>query len=122
MGRKKTIAIIDDEQDIRDLLKDHLEDRNYKVELFADGVSALEHFKKDIPDLILIDLLLPKEHGVNIVHQIKETYFIPIIIISGIYKEKEFSSLLKETCVEGFFEKPFDLKEIDQKINDILNE
>ena len=82
----------------------------------------MEYLKNEVPDLALIDLLLPKEHGADVIREIKEKYFIPIIIITGVYKEKEIKGLMEENFVEGYLEKPFSLKRLDEKIDFILNE
>lgn len=122
MQNKKIILVIDDEPDIRDLLKDFLEDNNFAVELVDDGVEALEYMEKNIPDFVITDLLLPGEHGIDLIKIIKEKYFVPVIVISGIYRPEEVPHVIKEDFVEAFFEKPLDLDKLLEKINSILNE
>jgi len=121
MANKKIILVIDDEPDIRDLLKDHLEDNNFTVNVVDDGAEALESIGRTIPDLVITDLLLPGEHGIDLVKIIKEKFFLPVIVISGIYREEEVSHVIKEDLVEAFFEKPLNLDEVLGKINSILN-
>ena len=122
MPNKKSVLVIDDEQDIRDLLKEHLEDHNYQVHVVDDGAEALEFMEHHIPDLVITDLLLPGEHGIDLIKIIKEKYFLPVIVISGIYREKEVSHAVSEDLVEAFFEKPLNLDQVLGKIDSILNE
>ncbi|UCH95605.1 MAG: response regulator [Candidatus Aminicenantes bacterium] len=117
----RNILVVDDEKEIRDLLKDFLEGNHFHVTLAADGLKALELIEENIPGIAIIDLLLPGEHGINLIKTIKEKYFIPIIIISSIYRREEIKPVMDEYFVEDFFEKPIDLKELLKKINTIIN-
>ncbi|MCK5056667.1 MAG: response regulator [Candidatus Aminicenantes bacterium] len=121
MQNKKNILVIDDEPDIRDLLKDHLEDNNFTVNVVDDGAEALEFMERNIPDLVITDLLLPGEHGIDLIKIIKEKFFLPVIVISGIYRTKEVTHVIKEDLIEAFFEKPLNLDTMLEKINLILN-
>ena len=115
----KDILVVDDEQEIRDLLKEFLEENKFNVVLAADGLKALELIEKKLPGLAIVDLLLPGEHGINLVKTIKEKYFIPTIIISSIYRREELEDFIEEFFVEGYFEKPINLNELLKKINAI---
>lgn len=121
MQNKKHILIIDDEKGMVDLLKDFFEKNNFSTEIATDGIMALACIKIKLPDFVITDLLLPGEHGINIVKTIKKKYFIPIIMMSGIYKEEEVRDMMDEYFVEAFFEKPFDLNVLLKKVNSILN-
>lgn len=121
MKNRKTVLLIDDEKEIRDLLKNFFEKKKIEIIAVEDGSSALEFMKDEIPDLVITDLLLRGEHGLDIIKTIKKKYFIPLIIISGIYKKEEMAGFIEENFVEGFFEKPLDLFEIEKKINSTLN-
>jgi len=87
MEKKNLILIVDDEEEIRLLLKDFLEKHNFEVVVAADGKQALELAWERTPDLVITDLLLPKEHGVDVMQAIKDKFFLPVIAISGIYKK-----------------------------------
>ncbi len=121
MHSKKHILIIDDEPDVTDLLKDFFEQKNFKTEIIADGNEALGSFKDRLPDIVITDLLLPGEHGINVIKTIKEKYSLPVIIITGIYKKKELKNVIDDYSVEGFFEKPLNLEALLEKVNSILN-
>lgn len=121
MQNKKNILVIDDEPDVRELLKDFLEDHGFTVKLVDDGAAAVEYMDKNIPDLVITDLLLRGEHGIDLIKIIKDKFFIPVIVMSGIYKAKEVSYVIKEDFVEAFFEKPLHLDKVLEKIDEILN-
>lgn len=121
MPDKKNILIIDDDQEVIDLLKDYLEVNGFDTASFTDGLDALNYLKENLPDLVLTDLLLPGEHGINVVKQIKDKYFLPVIMMSSIYEEKELTHVMDDYFVEGFFQKPFELHALLKKVNEILN-
>jgi len=121
MEKKNLILIVDDEEEIRLLLKDFLEKHNFEVVVAADGKQALELAGERTPDLVITDLLLPKEHGVDVMQAIKDKFFLPVIAISGIYKKNEIKEEIADIFIDGFFEKPLNLDEILVCINSILN-
>ena len=118
--KNKKILIIDDESSIREMLEDFLKSKGCLTISAQDGVEALSLIEKELPHLIICDLLLPREHGVDIVRNIKNRFFIPVIIISGVYKEKELKESMEQLLVEDFFSKPIALEEIYEKICEIL--
>ena len=120
MSKKNLILIVDDEGEIRLLLKEFLEKKDFEVLEAEDGQKALELAEKRIPDLVITDLLLPKEHGIDVMHEIKDRFFIPIIAISGIYKKTEIKEKIDDIYLDGFYEKPLNLEELFKGIQAIL--
>jgi len=121
MEKKNLILIVDDEEEIRLLLKEFLEKNDFEVLLAEDGQQALKLAEEHIPDLVITDMLLPKEHGVEVMQAIKDKLFLPIIAISGIYKKNEIKDKIADVYIDGFFEKPLDLDGILACIHSILN-
>lgn len=117
----KKILVVEDEIEIGDMLKDFLEEKNFEVVLASDGIRALELIGEDLPGIIIMDLLLPGEHGINLIKTIKSNFFIPIIIISGVYRLDEIKPVMDEYFVEGFLEKPLDLNRLMQLLNKIVD-
>jgi CheY-like chemotaxis protein len=81
-----TIMIVDDDADIRALMKIFLEADGYSVDLAADGCDALEHLRNGAqPVLILLDLMMPRMDGAQFLKQIRSTRFAktPVVIMSG---------------------------------------
>jgi DNA-binding response OmpR family regulator len=120
MSIKNLILIVDDERKICLMLKEFLEKNNFEVLVAEDGQKALELAEKQIPDLVITDLLLPKEHGIDVIHTIKDRFFIPIIAISGIYKKDEIKEKIDDIYLDGFYEKPLKLEELLKGIKAIL--
>jgi CheY-like chemotaxis protein len=84
---KKRILVVDDEKDIVEFLSDLLEDNGYDVTAAYDGTEAMELISKESPDLILLDLQMPRETGTDLyrkLHNKKEYKDIPVVVISGL--------------------------------------
>jgi DNA-binding response OmpR family regulator len=122
MRKKNLILIVDDEEEIRLLLKEFLEKKDFEVLLAEDGRKALELAEKHIPDLVITDLLLPKEHGIEVMYELKDRFLMPIIAISGIYKKEEIEGEIDDIYLDGFYEKPLNLEELFKGIQAILHE
>ena len=118
---KKSIMVVDDEPAVQGLLKKFLEEKGFNVTVESDGSKALELIPKILPHIIILDLLLPGEHGINMVKAVKEKYFIPIIIITGIYYQEEIKDYMDDYFVEGFMRKPLNLDELLENINKIID-
>ena len=68
---KPLILVVDDEPDIRELIKDILEDENYHVRIAADGQEAQQVFSEEQPDLILLDIWMPDIDGISLLKEFK---------------------------------------------------
>jgi len=78
------ILVIDDEQDIRELIKDILEDENYRVNIAANGVEAMENCNQQRPDLILLDIWMPDIDGISLLREFKQQdQSLTIVMMSG---------------------------------------
>jgi CheY-like chemotaxis protein len=122
MDKKKLILVVDDDEDIRVLLKEYLQGKGLDVLVAQDGKDALELAARQVPDLVITDLLLPKEHGIEVMREIKDRFFTPIIAISGIYRKEEIDAKIDDIFLDGFFEKPLDLELLFKGIQSALNE
>ncbi|HOI42594.1 MAG TPA: response regulator [Elusimicrobiales bacterium] len=106
---EKTVLIVDDDDSIRDLLEFIVRKEGFKVEKAADGEEALEKARALLPDLMLLDLMLPRFGGFEILRELQtdETSKIPIVIITGRYTDRSTSDMIKqEPNVRDFVEKP----------------
>ncbi len=123
---RQKILIVDDEQDILDFLEMLLEDHGYDVCTASNGKLALEKAKEYRPDLITLDLTMPKHSGIKSYHQLKsdsKLSHIPVIIITGIPgKLRDFLSDNGDVPMpEAYFEKPLDRTLFLEKIASILH-
>lgn len=117
-----TILIVEDERDILETVKFRLEANGYQVISAADGEEGLKKARESKPDLIILDLLLPKLDGYKISRLLKfdEKYKdIPIIIFTArVHKDDE--ALGYETGAEAYIAKPFEPQALLGKIEELL--
>lgn len=105
----KLILIVDDDDSVRELISFIVKKEGFQIENAADGEEALNKARAVNPDLILLDLMLPKFGGFEILRELQsdETSTIPIIIITGRYTDRSTSEMIKqEPNVRDFIEKP----------------
>ncbi len=115
---KKHILVVDDEQDVRNFLFDLLTDNGYSVRQASDGMEAMEELKSSKPDLILLDLQMPKETGTDLyrkIHRKKEFEAVPVIVISGL--PGNYLAVSKSVPV---FDKPIDENGLLEEVRRIL--
>lgn len=79
----KLIYVADDEKNIRSLMKTFLESEGYEVEVFPDGYSVRRAVEQRMPDLIILDVMMPGEDGLSVCAGIRKTSSVPIIIVSA---------------------------------------
>lgn len=119
---KKRIFIVDDETQIVDMLKMRLEANGYEVITACDGQEAFEKAKKENPDLIILDLMLPKMDGYKVCGLLKKDARykkIPIIMFTARAQEKDIR-LAEEVGAEAYITKPFESQSLLAKIKELL--
>ncbi|MDP9037226.1 MAG: response regulator [Myxococcota bacterium] len=124
-GDGKLILIVDDEAEIRLLLKRVLVQLGYRV-LEADrGILALRLVKDHVPDLIILDAMLPELHGFDIARRIKGSAkygTIPIIMVSAVYRGWRIAADLKQNYgIEEHIEKPFRMADVTEAVQRLLS-
>ena len=113
------ILVVDDDLHICELLKLYLENENYTVFTAYDGQAAVEAFHAKSPDLILLDIMLPKMDGWQVCREIRKTSTAPIIMLSA--KGETFDKVLGlELGADDYVTKPFDTKEVVARIKAVL--
>jgi len=119
---EKKILVVDDELDVQSILSFRLEINGYSVIVASDGEEGLEKIKKENPDLVLLDLMLPKMNGFEICRMVKfddRLKGLPIIILSALDKEEDRKKAL-DSGADAYFLKPFDLEGLLTKIKLLL--
>jgi DNA-binding response OmpR family regulator len=117
--KQTTILVVDDDPSIRKFVRANLEARDYSVLLAADGDEALQIVEKDLPDLIILDIMMPKIDGFEVCRQIREWSKIPIIMLSA--RENETDKVRCLDCgADDYLTKPFSLRELLSRINAVL--
>ena len=112
---QKTILIVDDEQPIREILVYNLKKEGYNVIEASDGVTALNIALEQYPDLILLDIMLPKMDGLSVCKRIKNSYNVPILMLTA--KDSEIDKILGlELGADDYITKPFSVRELIARV------
>lgn len=121
MGNKTSqkILVVDDESDILELLKYNLSKEGYEVKTASDGVKGLEIAKNFLPDMILLDIMMPKQDGVETCRQIRETTELQnVFIIFLTARSEEYSEVAAfETGADDYITKPIKPRALMSRIN-----
>ncbi|MBR5616530.1 MAG: response regulator transcription factor [Clostridia bacterium] len=113
------ILVVDDDPNISDLLKIYFENEGYEVKTVADGAEGISYFKMYEPDLVLLDIMLPKKDGWQVCREIREISSKPIIMVTA--KGEVFDKVLGlELGADDFVVKPFDMKELSARVKAVL--
>ena len=108
---KKTILIVDDEKMILNLLSCNLLKEGYNVVEATDGVEAIEVAQEKKPDLILLDIMLPKLDGLTVCKRIKNMMNVPILMVTA--KDEELDKIVGlELGADDYITKPFSIREL----------
>lgn len=113
------ILVVDDDKNICELLKLYLENDGYTVYVANDGQQAVNTFQNKTPDLVLLDIMLPKMDGWQVCREIRKTSSAPIIMLTA--KGETFDKVLGlELGADDYVTKPFDAKEVMARIKAVL--
>ena len=113
------ILVVDDDTNICELLRLYLEKEGYVVKIVNDGVSAINAFKQENPDLTLLDIMIPKLDGWQVCREIRKFSDKPIIMLTA--KGETFDKVLGlELGADDYVTKPFDTKEVVARIKAVL--
>lgn len=113
------IMIVDDDVNICELLRLYLEKEGYVTKIVNDGMSAVDTFKAEMPDLVLLDIMLPGLDGWQVCREIRKFSDKPIIMLTA--KGETFDKVLGlELGADDYVTKPFDTKEIVARIKAVL--
>lgn len=111
----KKILVVDDEKPISDIVKFNLAKEGYDVYTAYDGEEALEKVNEVEPDLILLDLMLPKMDGLEVAREVRKTYDMPIIMVTA--KDSEIDKVLGlELGADDYVTKPFSNRELVARV------
>ncbi len=113
------ILVVDDDLNICDLLRLYFENEGYEVKTANDGAEGVSFFKMYEPDLVLLDIMLPKKDGWQVCREIREMSGKPIIMLTA--KGEVFDKVLGlELGADDFMVKPFETKELSARVKAVL--
>jgi two-component system alkaline phosphatase synthesis response regulator PhoP/two-component system response regulator ResD len=115
----KTILVVDDERNIRDLLRLYLEKEGYAVITAADGEEAMALHRREDPDLVILDLMLPKIDGYEVCRQIRRTADTPILMLTA--RSDDIDAIVGlELGADDYVPKPFNPRALVARVKAIL--
>lgn len=113
------IYVVDDEQNIRDLICAYLKKESFETRLFKDGESALEAFKSNPCDMLIIDIMMPGMDGYSLCRKIRESSDVPIIMVSA--RDEEIDRILGlELGSDDYISKPFSPRELVARVRTVF--
>ena len=118
------VLIVEDEEFLLRAVKDNLESEGYAVTTAADGEEAMERIRKERPDLILLDLLMPKRDGFYVLEEVKknpEWKLIPIIVLSNLGGDVEIKKALDMGADDYFVKSQHPIEEVIAKVKEYLS-
>jgi len=122
MGKK--ILLVEDDKFLLKFFAARLKEEDFEVVLAEDGEEAVRRVKEEKPDLILLDLILPKKDGFAVLKEIKsdeKTKNIPVFVLSNLGQESDREKAKELGAVDYLVKVNFDLKEIIKKIKNYFN-
>jgi DNA-binding response OmpR family regulator len=119
VNESSTILLVDDEDAVQKLLTYPLEREGFRVVQARDGEQALERFAEERPDLVVLDVMLPKLDGLEVCKRLRAQSSVPIIMLTA--RDDEFDKVLGlELGADDYITKPFSLREFRSRVKAVL--
>src|SRR5574338_666366 len=115
----ETILVVDDQSSVRQLLQEYLTEQGFRVVTAPDGQNAIYMARHEQPDLILLDIMMPKMDGYQFLRQFRQERQTPVIIVTA--REEETDAVLGlELGADDYVVKPFRMRELVARIHAVL--
>ena len=123
----KKILVVEDDPVNQMILSDFLAANGYHMVAASSGPEGIERFERDAPDLLLVDIQLPRKNGFELLREIKgrpEGKATPLLLMSAVYNDRDQSSRTIQlgTLADGYLTKPFDLVHLLAQVRQLLGE
>ncbi len=114
-----TVVVVDDDREIRELLKDYLQQHGYRALLAEDGDALYALLRQEKPDLLVMDIMMPGEDGLSLCRDLRRTSDVPIIMLTASADETD-RILGLELGADDYLAKPFNPRELLARIKAVL--
>jgi len=125
MSEQKLILVVDDDPDLVEAVSMKLEAKNYRVAKAYDGVEAMDRIKEEKPDLVILDVMMPRKNGWDVCDEIKNNAGlkeIPVVLLTAVADSVKTTSYThhngKTTLADDYIPKPIDLDELMEIVTD----
>ena len=121
----KKILIVEDDPINQMILVDFLAANGYETLGASTGPEGIERFAMDAPDLVLVDVQLPRKNGFEVVREMKRTHHAtPVLLMSAVYTDRDQTARLEKlgSLADGYLSKPFDLVQLLAQVRGLLGE
>lgn len=118
------ILVAEDDKLISGSLRDALKSGNYEVEAAFDGEEALKKIREQKPDLVLLDILMPKLDGISVLWELKaspETASVPVIVLTNVGDVETISKIVEAGAVDYLLKSDQSMDDIVQKVKEVLS-
>ncbi len=113
------ILIVEDDLSVSEMIKDYLEKEGYEVTAAFEGEEGMQKFQNDAFDLIILDIMMPKLNGIEVMKQIRRDSSVPILIVSA--KDTDVEKVLGlELGADDYIAKPFAMIELSARVKSAL--
>lgn len=123
----KKILVVEDDPINAQILSDFLSANGYATTAASSGTEGLERFRAERPDLMLVDVQLPRKNGFEVCWEVKRSpgcAGLPVLLMSAVYTDREHADRYSHDSLraDGYLTKPFDLSELLRRVRDLLRE
>jgi DNA-binding response OmpR family regulator len=119
IGVSARVLIVDDEAVVRDVLSRYLEEEGFRVETAADGESALDLAARSVPDVVVLDLMLPRIDGLEVLRRMRARRDVPVVLLTARGEEVDRIVGL-EVGADDYVAKPFSPREVVARVRAVL--
>jgi len=114
-----SIAVVDDDKQVRALIEDILETEGYDVVSYRDPHTALHQIKAREPDLVILDIVMPKLNGIELLGRLRQKFNVPIIFLTGLVDEED-EVLGLRAGADAYIHKPFSERALVERVKAVL--
>jgi len=116
---EKKVLLVDDDAKLRKLLREYLEGYGFHILTLADGLSVAKTIREESPDMIILDIMLPKRDGLEVLKEIRMEFFVPVIMLTA--KGEDADRIVGlELGADDYLPKPFNPRELLARIKAVL--